>query len=210
MILDKTILQYQISDWHQLTKCQSNNCPELKIKVSDFIQNKDIEGTKVEIWHPCFGTLFAYTIEPKGQLITEICCDCDAEYIMHSQTLLNELRRYGFYVDFKEENHLQSGQLRLLKSLVGLKFDKLRLISVHEDNDKLSLTNYICVFNILENPNWINPGYSPSQKEWETALTNGTAFNVTGLDEAQKYNWSWAYNAVYDLYSIIESNESDG
>ena len=199
--MEKTILQYQISNWHQLSKCQSNNSPDLKIRVCDYMQNFCIEGTKIEVIHPCYGTLFAYTILPKGELITDI--RNTTTDVMHSSTLLNELKRYGFYVDFVEEYNLPANQIRLLKTLQGLHFDKLRLMSVHENNDPSVSTLYITAFNISSNDQWLNAGYSASRKEWEEAILNGSAINVSGLEHADKFNWSWIYNAVYDIDKIL-------
>lgn len=199
--MDNTILQYQISDWSQLSKCCSNNSPDLKICVSKYIQNFDIEGTKVEVKHPQYGTLFAYTIRPKGNLITNINCQ-DLE-VMHSQTLLNELRRYGFYVDYVEEANLSSGQVNLLKTIQGLKFDKLRIFAVHDIADDFNSSLRITAFNMQNHDQWLNAGYSPSKKEWESAILDGSAFNVSGLEEANNYSWDWLYNAIYDIDEIL-------
>lgn len=204
---DKTILQYEISDWSQLAKCQSNNSPELKIVVSKYLQNFDIEGTKIEITHPKYGTLFAYTILPKGDLITDINCCC--QDVMTHTTLLNEIQRYGFYVDYVAEAHLSAGLVNLLKTIQGLHFDKIRLFAVHENSDPTNSTLYITAFNIQTNEQWLNSGYSPSRKEWEEAILNGTAMNVSGLNEARKYNWSWIYNAVYDIDQILSRYDDD-
>lgn len=205
--MEKTILQYQISDWFQLSKCQSNNCPELRIKVSRYMQNVDIEGTKIEILHPKYGVLFAYTILPKGKLISTFKhCKCD---VFNTNVLLNELQRYGFYVDFVEENHLSSNVVRLLKTIQGLKFDKIRLMTVHEDNDKSVSDLYITAFNITGHDQWLNAGYSPSRSEWESAILDGSAMNVSGLFEAQKYNWSWIYNGIFDIDQLLSRYDSN-
>ena len=199
--LDSNILQYQISDWDQLSKCQSNNSPDLKISVSEYMQNWDIEGKKIEVKHPTYGTLFAYTILPKGNLITDITHQdlC----VMHKETLLNELRRYGFYVDYQEEAYLSPGQVNLLRTIQGLRFDKIRIFSIHDISSDFSDTIRITAFNISQHDQWLNPGYSPSSVEWQSAILDGSAFNVSGLDEAMKYNWDWMYNGVYDIDSIL-------
>ncbi len=204
--MESNILQYQISDWFQLKHCKSNNCPELSIAVSEFMQNPHILGINVSVKHPCFGTLFSYTISPKGDFISPI--DKWETDVMSKNTLLNELKRYGFYVTYQEEYHLPSGQINLLKTIQGLRFDKLRLFAVHEDgSDDLSL--YIGAFDISSNPMWINPGYSPSRKEWESAILAGTAINLSGLPEFSKYNWDWIYNAIYDIDEIILRSDNE-
>lgn len=204
---DSSILQYQISDWKQLSKCKSNNSPDLQICVSEYMQNQDIEGVKVEVKHPIYGTLLAYTILPKGQLITDITRK-NLE-VMHKQTLLNELSRYGFYVDFQEEENLSSGQVALLRTIQGLKFDKIRMFSINDASYSWEDSLVITAFNIESHENWLNAGYSPTKREWESAILDGTAFNVSGLDEAKKYNWDWTYNAILDLDQILSRYSDD-
>ena len=199
--MDKTILQYQISDVSQLSKCKSNNCPELRINVSDYIQNSDIEGTKVSVVHPIYGTLFAYVINPRGLLVTRIDrCETD---IIRGSTLLNELKRYGFYISYEPECSLPMSQVNLLKTLQGLHYDKLRLIVVYEDSDPDISENYVTAFTIKNHPDWINSGYSIPRREWEQALIDGSAFNVSGLDYADKFNWDWVYNSIIDIDQIV-------
>lgn len=204
--MENTILQYEISDWSQLTKCHSNNSPDLKIYVSKYLQNFDISGTKVEVKHPKYGTLLAYTISPRGELISDVS---DLEEVMHGQTLLNELRRYGFYVDYQQEANLSLGQVNLLRTIQGLKFDKLRICKVRDISDDFYSSLRVTAFNIKNHDQWLNPGYSPTKKEWEDAILDGSAFNVSGLDEAMKYNWDWLYNAVFDIDAILSRYDDE-
>jgi len=206
--MENSILQYNISAWSQLTECKSNNSPDLEIKVFSYIQNDDIVGLKVAVMHPVYGTLMAYTIDPKGELVTDITKE--ESDIMHSSTLLNELKRYGFYVSFTEEAHLSSGQVNLLKTIQGLNYDKLRLCVVYENNNLDDTRWYVTAFNVKENPDWINSNYSPSRIEWETALVQGSAFNVSGLAYASQYRWDWLYNSVMDIDQILANYEDEG
>ena len=199
------LLQYKINSWDQLSQCRSNNSPDLRIRVSKYVQNQDIEGTKIEVTHPTYGTLFALTILPRGDLITNIEKD-NLDTIHHDQ-LLNELKRYGFYVLYEESEYLPSGQVRLLKTLQGLRFDKLRLFVVHDLSDQWEDTLRVTAFNLIDHQDWLNASYSPSKKEWETAILDGTAFNVSGLDEAKKYHWDFLYNNIEDIDKIILRNE---
>lgn len=202
--MDNTILQYQISDWDQLSKCQSNLSPDYKIRVCHYVQNKDIKGINVSVHHSKYGILLAYTINPQGDLVNPL--SPDVKDIVKATTLLNELRRYGFYVDYVEEENLKPKMLELLKTIQGLHFDKLRLLFVHENNNPSKGHNYITAFSVSRLPEWINSGYSPSQKEWESALVTGSAFNVSGLENGKVFNWSWAYNAIFDIDELIENN----
>lgn len=198
-------LQYKISKWAQLSQCRSNNSPDLRIAVSKYIQNQDIEGTKVEVTHPIYGTLFAYTILPRGDLVTNI--EKDNLETVHHDILLNELKRYGFYVLYEEEEYLPVGQVRLLKTLQGLHFDKIRIFAIQNLSSAWKDSLRVTAFDILEHENWLNAGYSPTVQEWQNAILNGTAFNVSGLEEAQKYHWDFLYNTVGDIDKILLSNE---
>lgn len=180
--------------------CRSNNSPDLKINVSTFMQNDEIVGKHVEVYHPIYETLFAYTITPKGGLITEFD---DTTDVMHTSTLLNELKRYGFYVDYVEEFNLSSGQIDLLRTVSGLHYDKLRLVAVHEDRDYDIVKNYIIAFNMKTHSQWLNSNYSPSRIEFNQALLDGSAFNISNMEYASQYNWSWIYNAVFDIDEIL-------
>lgn len=199
--MEKTILQYQISDWSQLSKCHSNNSPELKIVVSKHIQNDDILGTNICVKHPKYGVLFSYTVDARGDLTSDMenCSD-----IITYPILLSELRRYGFYIDYVPEYNLPDHQVDLLRTIRGLHFDKIRVCVVHEIDDYSVTTLYITAFDVKFNPDWLNAGYSPSRKEWENAILNGSAMNVSGLGSAKKFNWSWMYNAVFDIDQILD------
>ena len=206
--MDKTILQYQISDWSQLSNCRSNNSPLLNISVSKFMNNRDITGTRVCVNHEIYGTLFAYTIFPRGDLVTNDV-SFRTEDVMTSDILLNELARYGFYVDYQEEYHLSTGLVNLLKTIQGLNYDKIRVISVHVDDDIKNNKVYITAFNVRENEYWINSGYSPSEKEWNEAILSGTAINISGLQDGKNYDWSWLYNSVQDIDQILLRYDED-
>ena len=200
--MESTILQYEISDWSQLTQCQSNNSPDLNISVCKFIQNPDIEGIRVSVNHPIYGVLFSYTISPAGSLITDITCK-DVP-VMTSQILLNELSRYGFYIDYVEEANLSDKQVEFLNGLSLLGYDKIRLCSVYDGTDSLNNTLYVTLFKVEAHPNWLNSGYSPSRKEWNDAILAGTAFNASGLSDAIEFRWDWLYNVVYDLNDVLK------
>ena len=139
------------------------------------------------------------------RLITNIEKD-NLDTIHHDQ-LLHELKRYGFYVLYEESEYLPAGQVMLLKTLQGLRFDKLRLFVVHDLSDQWEDTLRVTAFNLIDHQDWLNASYSPSKKEWETAILDGTAFNVSGLDEAKKYHWDFLYNNIEDIDKIILRNE---
>ena len=63
-------LRYNISDWHQLPGCKSNNSRELKLVVTDLIKNSVLEGVVIKVMHETFGVLFACTVGGSGNLLT--------------------------------------------------------------------------------------------------------------------------------------------
>ena len=199
------LLQYKISSWDQLSKCQSNNSVDLSIKVRHFVNSTELNGTNVSVIHKDYGTLLSYTIFPQGEMITDITKDDIPK--MTSEILLDELKRYGFYIVYEEESHLPLGQVDLLKTLAGLKFDKIRILSIHDISDVWEDTIRVTAFSIERKPNWLNSGYSPSVKERREAILDGSAFNVSGLPEAKKYDWSFLYNSIQDIHTLIDEND---
>lgn len=196
----KTILQYQISDWHQAPKVQSNFSPELRITVTDLMQNDDINGIVVGIEHKKFGTLFSAMIEPFGELI-----DSEVPRSLSRDLILNELKRFGFYVSWVEEVKISNSIATILQTAYNLGFEKLRLVSVHDDTKLEEQQIYVAAFNIDKLPFWINTNYSPSKSEWERAIVDGNALNLSNLDK-NNLDWSWLYNSMYDILSLIGRN----
>lgn len=195
-----TLLQYQISNWEQLSKCKSNTSNDLYVSVSNFIQNKEIDGTKISVNHTIYGSLFSITVDASGELI-----DGTLVSTIDRDDILNELQRYGFYVRWTSDPVITQYQYELLKSIKNLDYDKIRLIVVHEDNDLDNKTKYIVAFNIVDNSDWINSNYSASRTEWNKAILSGSAYNlnkafINGQD------WSWIYNSIFSITELLESN----
>lgn len=213
--MDKTILQYQISDWHQLVDCKSNTSPDLKISITDFLNNDEIQGTRVSIVHPAYGSLFSMLVGDYfyGSLVSPIAYqssyeirECDTNI---NQVILKELARYGFYVFYKEDERLPIKQVEFLKSINNFNFDKLKLVSVYQDNDLNQTELYIAAFNIEFLPTWLNAGYSPSRTEWVNAISKGYALNVSSLNKNPEFKWDWLYNRIVDLPSLLSMYEDN-
>lgn len=195
-------LQYRISDWHQAIKCQSNLSPDLKISVGDLIQNRDITGIRISVEHRVYGNLFTCLTQAEGVLVNE-----DIPRSLNMETVLNELERFGFYIQWVEEPHISAGVYELLSTIRALNYDKVRMVCVHESSRPDVRTNYIAAFSIDKLPGWINASYSPSSKEWESAIVSGNALNISNWDKGS-YDWSWLYNSIYDIDQLVE--EYDG
>lgn len=195
--MDKTILQYQISSWDQLKDCKSNLSPDYSIKVSKFINNYDVNGTRICVYHSKYGVLFSYLICPHGDLISNYIYETSLD-IMTPDIVINELSRFGFYIDFVPENDLPSGQVELLRSIKSLGYDKIRVLAVNDlSNDSTKI--YIAAFKIGKLDDWYNAGYSPSRIEFENAVISGYAFVVSD----DQYDWNFLYNSVQDIDQIL-------
>ena len=66
---------------------------------------------------------------------------------------------------------------------------------------------YVVAFNVSENVQWLNSGYSPNRTEFNRSLENGTAMNLTNISNTKKYRWDWLYNWVANIDDIISDNE---
>lgn len=212
--MDKSILQYRISDWHQLKDCKSNTSPDLKISITDFINNDEIQGTRVSINHPQYGSLFSMLVGDYcyGSLLAPISDTdfyaIDSEQIGINQVILKELARYGFYVFFNEEEYLPVAQIEFLKAIKTFNFDKMKLVSVFEDKDLTQTKIYVAAYNIEALPSWINAGYSPSRSEWSQAISKGYALNVSAICRNPEFKWDWMYNQIVDLNLFLEKYEN--
>lgn len=199
-------LQYKVSNWHQLIGCQSNNSRELHINVTDFIQNEILTGTRISVNHDRFGCLFSTVLRCNGSLVT--CNNLEVSTDIDPGTILSELRKYGFYVNYDPVDKLPGDQVNYLMTIRDLGFDKLRLLDVwHIENGVKVFETFVVVFNISENVQWLNSGYSPSRTEFNRSLENGTAMNLTNISNTKKYRWDWLYNWVANIDDIISDNE---
>lgn len=200
-------LNYRISDWRQLEKCKSNNSRELHIKVTTFVNDFRLNGQRINVIHDTFGTLFSCVVNAKGSLISE-----DVEGYIHEFTpgqILSELKKYGFNIEYSVKDTITGNQIELLMTLNNLGFDKIRVISVRSAPLGVKENKvHIVAFQIDPLGDWMNSGYSPSSDEYQDAVTNGYAFDITGLSRAKDMNWSWLYGWVANISDIIEEQST--
>lgn len=198
-------LRYNISDWHKLSECKSNNSRLLSISVSDFINDKRLSGIRISIEHQYLGTLFAYVICAKGDIIDDI----DGDYLpeLSTKQLLTELAKYGFYITYNQKAHLSGTQLDYLMTLSGLGYDKLRILSTYSYiNGIKQFSTKVVVFNVSKNPEWLNLAYSPSELELLAALNSGSAINISAISRSKEFSWAWL-DYVADIQDILEDNK---
>lgn len=204
IIVNNQLLRYKISDWHQLVDVKSNNSRDLRIYVSDIMQDERLSGVKIDVYHPMFEELFTYIINPSGSMVTptENC-----EYIgLSTDDILSELAKFGFLVKYDPESKLSGDELDFLMSINKLGYQKLRKISVHhEEYDETVFEHYIVAFNIKENPRWLDMSYSPSDVEFSKSLINGSATNISAIVGSKHWSWEWL-DFVADIDDVLEEN----
>lgn len=200
-------LRYEITDWHQAVNAMSNNSPDLKIKIVDYINDDRLTGLRISIWHPQFGTIFACVLNANGSFVDETDGNVLPEF--STERILEELAKFGFYIIYKQKKYLPQSQIEYLKTVQALNYDKLRFISVcvKERFGEIYYTKYIVVFNIEKNPGWLDINHVASESEFTEALKNGSAINIS--EQSKKYHWDWNWlNFVANISDIIEENES--
>lgn len=203
--MNNTPLRYNISDWHQLVDVKSNNSQDLYISVSDFVQDKRLYGLRIQVKHKSFGVLFSCIVNAQGSLFSEISENIIYEFT--PEQILLQLEVFGFLVTFNPRQHLPKNQIEFLRKLQGFQFDKIRILNVwHSENGVKCFKWCVVAFNIKENPDWINNGYSPSEKEFKQSLENGSAMNISALSKDNHWNWSWL-NYVANISDILEDNK---
>jgi len=205
MIQEQRILRYSISSWRQLIYAKSNNSSKLSISVSDFLQDRRLSGTRIQLIHKDFGVLFACVVDVQGDIITEIQEDIITE--LTPDQILSELRKYGYYIEYRAETKLKSKQLEYLFSIKNLGFDKISILYVHSYNHGIKdIRWYVVAFKVKDNSDWINNWYSPSHTEFMEAISNGSAINISKISFTEKFRWDWLMGAVMSVDDILEAN----
>lgn len=209
-------LQYKISNWRQLTKCMSNNDRALKITVTDFVNNPYVRGLRISVIHPQFGTLFSELLDASGTFISTDPESGAPEtaYQLSTTTILKELYKFGFLVQYEPRESLPDTTLQYLRTLKNLKFDKLRILNV-EDIDFITIPSYkwyVVGFLSGSHPRWLDNLYVASKKEFTDALLHGTAINISELCDSKDVGWSWLdYVAnIDDILAEYEGGTSNG
>ena len=197
-------LRYNISDWRQLINVKSNISTKLSIKVSDILNAPILTGLRIRVYHAEYGDLYTCVLGAEGSLVSEDPSVIDFE--PSTDEILKTLSKYGFLVTYDQQRNLPYDQLEFLASLLGLEYDKLRLVTVWNiSNGVKQFKTYVVVFKISENPTWINNGYSPSEKEFTESLRNGSVVNLSASSQTHKWNWSWL-TFVANIEDILSEN----
>lgn len=200
-------LRYNISDWHQLPECKSNNSRELKLVVTDLIKNSVLEGVVIKVMHETFGVLFACTVGGSGNLLTT-AKGLASPYELPTATILQSLEVFGFYITFNKRAALKGDQLKFLMTLDNLGYDKIRLLRVNCYEPKtgaLNVETHIVAFMIDKCPNWLDNTCYEEEKTFVSLLRRGGVFDVSSLSVAHNYDWSWL-DYVANIKDILSDN----
>lgn len=200
-------LRYKISDWRQLKGCLSNNSKHLHISTKTYLNNKHLNGLNISVEDDRYGILFSYCIGLTGDIITEYSSITDK---FSKDLILTELKRFGFLVEFVQEEHISGSLLDLLMTLSHLNYDKLRLMNhyhYNQDTQKEFVTDAV-LFNTEHLVDWINPGYACTDSEFDEAIKSGWALSITNITKRDKkhYDWTWLYNKVMNIDDLLEAN----
>lgn len=179
-------LRYQISDWHQLTQCLSNNSGMLHICVSDILNESSLNCTLIQVKHDTYGVLFAYCVDSSGELLSGESLSTDL--------ILKELNRFGFDIIFAKKMNLKPDQLEYLTSLKGLQYDKIRVINTANQD-------YVVAFNSSQLGDWLSNTYNPSFFN----LTDAIFLSDACIIPEDKYDWSWL-TYVASIDDILKDN----
>lgn len=199
-------LRYNISNWIQLAECRSNNSVDLRIAVNQIIDDGThrLSGLTISVLHEQYGNLFTCLINSSGGILTP---DPESGIIdeMSTDEILAELNKFGFDVTFEINQHLSEAQIDYLKTLSGLKFDKIRRLFV-QDKPDYRYSEYIVAFNVAKCPDWINLDFTCGKKPFVEALMSSGAMNFTDLEQTKGFDWTWL-TYVANIDDIIRDNE---
>ena len=198
-------LRYKISSWRQLPNCLSNNSRKLRIHVTDFFNNEELRGFRISLEHTSMGVLFCCVLQARGSLITD-----EDEYgasELSPTDILKELEKYGFLITYEPIKGLSGNLLDYLITLDKLGYDKIRVMNVwHTENGVQVSDTKIVAFQVDPLGDWLNNGYSASQKEFVEALDKGYAINLTDTSRTKNFRWDWLYGNVLNIEDVIEDN----
>ena len=201
-------LRYKISSWKQLPDCHSNNDSSLRIRVAEITNSPSLKGLRISVEHPMYGVLFSEVLNAKGSLITG-ASDSNTftplAFELDPNTILKELRKFGFYIVYQPRCHLSEKMIEYLLTLKGLGFDKIRVLNVKKG---VSSKSYVVCFQSCRLKYWLANTYVSTEKEFTEALLHGSATNISEISSAKGFDWSWL-DYVANIDDILRDNYPD-
>lgn len=205
-------LRYNISDWHQLKDCLSNNSRKLYIEVTNLLDNEKgdgpVVGLQISVKYEGYrNAMFSYVIASHGSAITPMY-----GANLTKDQILGELAKWGFLVTYNAMRHLPSSLIEYLTTLNNLEFDKIRLLTTtYEALGRPMRETLVVAFNVEKCPKWIDNTYEATQEEVKDAMLIGGAMNLTAISETHQWDWSWL-TFVASIDDLLEeyAHESGG
>lgn len=185
---------------------QSNNSKKLSISVTDFVQNDSLQGQRIAVEHEDFGVLFACVLRAVGTIVEPLTDNITVEFT--PDQIIQELAKYGFLVSYIPTTVLSPTMIEYLMNIRKFRFEKLRILNVWE----LDRTNtkvwkwYVVAFNSVPNGQWLNSWYSPSKREFLTAIQNGSCINISAIGRTRGMDFSWLAGWVANIDDILNDN----
>lgn len=199
-------LRYQISNWKQLPGALSNNSRDLHIRVADFVGSENFTGLRISVEHSKYGVLFATVVDARGSIVSDMP---NVESEMSAQDILTQLARFGFLITYHNYENLSGDQVTFLMTLDNLHFDKIRIMRVYRP-EMTSGGDYantcVVAFKVEQLPGWLQASYSCSQSEFNKALNQGWAVNVSSMSQEKNYKWDWLVNYVANIRDVLNDN----
>ena len=197
-------LKFKISSWTQVGECLSNTDRRLHL-VCRQLRDADLQGLSVRVEHDKFGCLFSYLVDGDGPVISDLPVEP-----LTTQQILDQLKRFGFYIIYEEEKELPGEMLDYLITLDGLGYDKIRIMFVdkptsHPGQDDEPLW-FVVAFKVKDHPRWIQNTYRATESEISEGAMNGTAINISAISKEKKFNWSFLGDYVLNIKDILEEN----
>lgn len=197
-------LQYMIQNLHQLSQCLSNQSRDLRISVTDFVQDPRLQGMRIQVVHEQLGVLFACVIHSSGTLLKPNIDESMNELTWDD--INKELDKFGFCVFYRPEQKLSPEQLAFLINIHRLGMDRIRPIGIKDTHSGYEIVHtQIVAFQADRHPKWLDIHYSPSEKEYVKAISDGSAINIRVLSIENKFSWTWL-DYVGDIGHILEGN----
>lgn len=199
-------LQYEITSWMQIGECLSNTDRHLHAFCKQ-ITDDTLQGLVVGVNHDKFGCLFSYLVQGQGSLISHL-----SVAPMSTKDILEQFKRFGFYIVFKEEKHLSGKLVEYLITLDKLDYDKIRILYVDCPPPMIGQDDiakyYVVAFKVTAHPKWIDNTYRATEEEITEGTMNGTVINVSAISAEQKFRWNFLGDYVLNISDIIEANST--
>lgn len=178
-------LRYRISQWEQAVKCKSNMSEKYSIHVSTVEYMPEIYGKLIQVEHEHVGIVFSVMLDPKGSRVEQSAL----LHPMPTEIILEYLKCFGFYIEYKPEAVLPEMQKQYLQELQALCMDKIRIMFIfyRDENGEKVIKPVLTAFSSSILSDWLLNNYTCSRDEFNARCGEGLAIRI----DARDFDWSW-------------------